>query len=72
MNMGAWWFVERHLRDLLGADRELRYIGRPRLASPAEGWMAVHVAEQRRIVAELLDGSRKPAEAAAPVPAVAE
>ncbi|MBV9355195.1 MAG: 2-oxoglutarate dehydrogenase E1 component [Chloroflexi bacterium] len=72
MNMGAWWFVERQLRDLLGRGRELRYIGRPPLASPAEGWLPVHVAEQRRIVAELLDGSREPAEAATPVRAAAE
>jgi 2-oxoglutarate dehydrogenase E1 component len=53
MNMGAWWFVERHLRDVLGTGRGLRYAGRPALASPAEGWMAMHVAEQRRILDEI-------------------
>ncbi len=72
MNMGAWWFVERHLREPLGSGRELRYIGRPPLASPAEGWMAVHVAEQRRIVAEALEGGRESAATAAPARAAAE
>jgi 2-oxoglutarate dehydrogenase E1 component len=50
MNMGAWWFVERQLRDVLAGDRRPRYAGRPMLASPAEGWMAMHVAEQQRIL----------------------
>jgi 2-oxoglutarate dehydrogenase E1 component len=72
MNMGAWWFVERHLRDLLGSGRELRYVGRPPLASPAEGWMAVHVVEQQRIVAEALEGGREPAPTGAPARAAAE
>jgi 2-oxoglutarate dehydrogenase E1 component len=66
MNMGAWWFVERHVRDLLGTGRRLGYVGRPPLASPAEGWMTVHVAEQRRIVDAALGVAR-----AQPTPAAA-
>jgi 2-oxoglutarate dehydrogenase E1 component len=49
-NMGAWRFVECRLRDLLGSDLDLRYLGRPAMASPAEGWSDAHAAEQRRIV----------------------
>jgi 2-oxoglutarate dehydrogenase E1 component len=51
-NMGAWSFVERRLRDL----RELRYVGRPKRASPAEGWAEAHSAEQRRIISEVIEG----------------
>jgi 2-oxoglutarate dehydrogenase E1 component len=52
-NMGAWTFVEHQLR---GA-RELRYVGRPEQASPAEGWAEAHTAEQRRIISEVLEGA---------------
>jgi 2-oxoglutarate dehydrogenase E1 component len=53
-NMGAWMFVERRLR--LVGKRQLRYIGRPESASPAEGWAEAHIAEQRRIISEVLEG----------------
>jgi 2-oxoglutarate dehydrogenase E1 component len=52
-NMGAFHFVERRLRDLVG-ELPLRYVGRPERASPAEGFGDVHEAEQKRIVAEAL------------------
>jgi len=52
-NMGAWTFVEHQLRDA----RELRYVGRPEQASPAEGWAEAHAAEQRRIISEVLEGA---------------
>jgi 2-oxoglutarate dehydrogenase E1 component len=51
-NMGAWTFVERHLRDR----HDLRYVGRPEQASPAEGWSEAHTAEQHRIISEILEG----------------
>jgi 2-oxoglutarate dehydrogenase E1 component len=55
-NMGAWRFVETRLRDLLPSGVELRYIGRPEMASPSEGWSDAHAAEQRRIVGAVLEG----------------
>jgi 2-oxoglutarate dehydrogenase E1 component len=56
-NMGAWTFVERRLREVLGAGpRTLRYVGRPEGASPAEGWAEAHAAEQRRIISEVFEG----------------
>jgi 2-oxoglutarate dehydrogenase E1 component len=54
-NMGAWTFVERRLRDLVGK-RTLRYVGRPESPSPAEGWAEAHAAEQRRIISEVFAG----------------
>jgi 2-oxoglutarate dehydrogenase E1 component len=51
-NMGAWLFVERQLRGM----RELRYVGRPEQASPAEGRAEAHTDEQRRIISEILEG----------------
>jgi 2-oxoglutarate dehydrogenase E1 component len=54
-NMGAWRFVESRLRDLLGPEIALRYVGRPAMASPAEGWSDAHAAEQRRIVGAILE-----------------
>src|SRR5690606_16300521 len=52
-NMGAWRFIERCLRPVVG-DRAVRYIGRPERASPAEGFATVHEREQQRIVDEAL------------------
>jgi 2-oxoglutarate dehydrogenase E1 component len=56
-NMGAWTFVKPRLEAIV-SPRELRYIGRPERASPAEGWGDAHAAEQRRIITESLEGVR--------------
>ena len=53
-NAGAWTYVEPRLRELLGSERELRYVGRPERASPAEGWSEDHAAEQRRLIETIL------------------
>ena len=58
--MGAWWFVESRLRDLLGRDLPLRYVGRPATASPAEGWSDAHRAEQQRIIESLHEPDLEP------------
>jgi 2-oxoglutarate dehydrogenase complex dehydrogenase (E1) component-like enzyme len=58
-NMGAWTYLEPKLRELLPAGAELRYVGRPERASPAEGYPAAHVAEQSRIVGDAL-GVKQP------------
>ena len=56
LNMGAWRYLEAKLRELLseGHPMELRYVGRPERASPAEGYPAAHLAEQGRIIREAL------------------
>jgi multifunctional 2-oxoglutarate metabolism enzyme len=58
LNMGAWRYLEAKLRELLseGHPMDLRYVGRPERASPAEGYPAAHLAEQGRIVRESLGG----------------
>ncbi len=48
--MGAWTFVAPRLRDLLGPRLPLRYDGRTRRASPAEGSHEWHAREQARLV----------------------
>jgi 2-oxoglutarate dehydrogenase complex dehydrogenase (E1) component-like enzyme len=50
-NMGAWYFVERQLQDLIkGRSRTLKYVGRPTAASPGAGAHKVHSEQQRQIV----------------------
>jgi 2-oxoglutarate dehydrogenase E1 component len=53
-NMGAWSFMQERLAAVLGSGVELRYVGRPPRASPAEGYPTAHAAEQARLVAEAL------------------
>jgi 2-oxoglutarate dehydrogenase E1 component len=55
--MGAWRFVEEKLRDVLPASARLRYSGRPERASPAEGYLAAHNQEQKRIISDALEGT---------------
>jgi 2-oxoglutarate dehydrogenase E1 component len=56
LNMGAWRYLEAKLRELVaeGHGMEIRYVGRPERASPAEGYPAAHAAEQTRIIQEAL------------------
>lgn len=54
-NMGAWTFVAPRLRDILLNRLPLRFVGRPRRASTAEGAHHWHDAEQQRLIAAALD-----------------
>ena len=54
-NMGAWSFMEDRLRREVGWDGTLIYAGRAAAASPAEGSMVQHLAEQSRILALALE-----------------
>ncbi len=53
-NMGAWEFVRPRLEGLIGGRAPLRYIGRARSASPAEGSSAWHQLNQKAIVDQAL------------------
>jgi 2-oxoglutarate dehydrogenase E1 component len=53
-NMGAWTYVAPRLRVSTGNSLIVRYIGRPERASPAEGYLSAHKAEQERIVSEVV------------------
>ncbi len=52
LNMGAWDFVRPSLEELLEGRLPVRYVGRPRSASPSEGSLAWHVFNQKLLVAE--------------------
>ena len=54
-NMGAWSFAQPLLLEMLGGKLPLRYIGRPRRASPAEGSSAWHHANQQEIVRQAFE-----------------
>jgi 2-oxoglutarate dehydrogenase E1 component len=52
-NMGAWEFIEKRLKsvlDLVGAKKELHFIGRRAAASPATGVFDRHLANQKNII----------------------
>jgi 2-oxoglutarate dehydrogenase E1 component len=55
-NMGAWWYIEPKLQDLLPSGARLTYIGRPERSSPAGGFPNAHKREQDRIVKAALYG----------------
>jgi 2-oxoglutarate dehydrogenase E1 component len=59
-NMGAWGFVNSQIRQKLGDEYELRYVGRPASASPAVGSKSVHRAEQANILAAALSSVPEP------------
>ncbi|MCI0410610.1 MAG: 2-oxoglutarate dehydrogenase E1 component, partial [Acidobacteria bacterium] len=49
-NMGAWEFLRPHLAELTDRRCPLRYIGRPRNSSPAEGSSARHALHQKALI----------------------
>lgn len=53
-NMGPWYFVQDRImtatRELSGTEIRPAYVGRKTMASPAEGYGAVHTFEQKKIV----------------------
>lgn len=59
-NMGAWSYVAPRLRELLRPGMQLQYAGRPEFASPAEGSLRQHAAEQSRIIKTALSGALDP------------
>ncbi len=64
-NQGAWTYVQPRLRASAGASVGVRYVGRPERASPAEGYMDAHQAEQARIIAMVMDTGEVAAERSA-------
>ena len=59
-NMGGWTYVAPRLRVSTGTALNVRYLGRPERASPAEGYESAHKAEQRRIIDAVLEPPKKP------------
>ncbi|MEY3481262.1 MAG: 2-oxoglutarate dehydrogenase component [Verrucomicrobiota bacterium] len=52
-NMGAWFFMQPRLRELLG--RNISYAGRPESPSPAVGSLAVHRLQQAELVSRAFE-----------------
>ncbi|MBU9711409.1 2-oxoglutarate dehydrogenase E1 component [Evansella tamaricis] len=50
MNMGAWHYVYPYLKEFASEGMEVKYIGRPRRSSTAEGDPKAHKKEQERII----------------------
>jgi 2-oxoglutarate dehydrogenase E1 component len=49
-NMGAWSFVEPRLREIVGDDLPVHYVGKPARPSPAQGSAKFHKQEHAEIV----------------------
>lgn len=58
-NMGAGEYMLNRLQEIIPKDVELKYISRPRSASPAVGSHAMHKQEYQEIIAELF-GRKQP------------
>ncbi|MCC6423160.1 MAG: 2-oxoglutarate dehydrogenase E1 component [Phycisphaerales bacterium] len=65
-NRGAWYYIERQIRDLL-PDRMLTYYGREEAASPATGSFKMHQVEEQELIAHALDLTARQAASAARV-----
>jgi 2-oxoglutarate decarboxylase len=55
-NMGAYYFVHRHLHRLLPEGVRFDHVSRPESASPATGSATVHELEQRELLEEAFRG----------------
>ena len=57
MNQGAWYASQHHMRRVINTHNialYLDYAGRDASASPAAGYMALHVAQQQQVIANAL------------------
>jgi 2-oxoglutarate dehydrogenase E1 component len=57
MNQGAWYSSQHHMRNAMKSEHpqlNLSYVGRDSSASPAAGYMSVHLEEQSKFINEAL------------------
>lgn len=57
MNMGAWYSSQHHMRRVLQIQHPslyLKYAGRDAAASPAAGYMALHIEQQQKLINDAL------------------
>lgn len=57
MNMGAWYSSQHHMRRVLNVQHPslcLKYAGRDAAASPAAGYMALHIEQQQKLINDAL------------------
>ena len=58
MNMGAWYPSQHHMKNVIARHNpklSLDYAGREASASPAAGYMALHLREQEQLIKDALD-----------------
>ncbi|MGL4206154.1 MAG: 2-oxoglutarate dehydrogenase E1 component [Aeromonadaceae bacterium] len=53
-NQGAWYCSQHHFREAIPEGAQLRYAGRPASASPAVGYISLHLKQQKALVDEAL------------------
>ncbi|MDP5325031.1 MAG: 2-oxoglutarate dehydrogenase E1 component [Litorivicinaceae bacterium] len=59
MNQGAWYSSQHHMLNAMwrhAPNKFLRYAGRAAAATPAAGYMALHVAQQQALIQDALEG----------------
>jgi 2-oxoglutarate dehydrogenase E1 component len=66
--MGSRAFMSPRLLQIIPAELDFGYVGRPERASPGEGYPAAHAVEQQRIVQTALDLSVAPSQYPAKTP----
>ena len=49
-NMGSWFYVQHHLLEAMTDVQRLAYAGRPASASPAVGYFAKHIEQQKALI----------------------
>ena len=49
-NQGPWFYIEHHLFENMAKGQKLGYAGRPASASPAVGYLAKHVEQQKALI----------------------
>ncbi|KEY91186.1 2-oxoglutarate dehydrogenase E1 component [Candidatus Photodesmus blepharus] len=54
-NQGAWYNSQHNFRMAIPSSANLRYAGRPASASPAVGYMSVHLKQQKELVKDALN-----------------
>ena len=58
-NQGAWYCSQHNFRAAIPAGADLKYAGRPASASPAVGYMSVHLKQQKALVEDALTVNTK-------------
>ena len=54
-NQGAWYQIRHKLQQVQRPRQDLQYAGRPLMAAPAPGYMALHLAQLEALVAKALN-----------------
>jgi 2-oxoglutarate dehydrogenase E1 component len=66
MNQGAWYSSQHHMRRAIATQNPniyLSYAGRDASASPAAGYMALHLAQQEAFIDQALSFNHYPSQA---------